>query len=834
MFANWSIRRRLVIIVVTLSLLILLLIALLAVNTTTQILSQQTRSTLMERNRVIANAIDAHLAGYGATAQTLAGVLDYRAQPPAADLWRHAGVTMRRADGAITRVGVVTPTSGGYQTAIFRRPLTDSAVSPFASFQHGPTLPAADWIDTTLRSGAITWAGPHPAHNTSGLPPVITVAAPFHHVDGSPVGLVWLDLSLTHIERHIAELIAGLDPVGSGANYYVLLSASGDLIDLHGLPLLEAGQRAQGTRTLLAHLTAHGGHYAMLPDPFIADRQSYAIQTTVPCNDWSIIGVVPQNLYGPMLGSSALQIALFALVGFGWLGGVIYVFVTRAVSDPLRQLAFAAGQIGAGDLRYRIDYQTVGNEIGQLARALEDMKRNLAESYAQLSRWSRELETRVAERTVQVNAARVEAQTTAHELQSVYRASLALMSDYKLPTVLQKLAQQMRDLLRATYVGVWLTSDDGAKLRLVATTMDGDGSLNREIDRSQGLAGYTLRHGYTILISDYATWPHRLGWMTADIGHAMGTPLIFYGQSVGVLVIGRGEGSPAFSPRDQRIALLLANLAAPVVRNAQLNAQREAAVAEAQRANRVKTRFLAGVTHELRTPLNLIINNLDFMRIEQFGPINDEQRDRLDQTTRSAEHLLYLINDLLDVSKIEAGEMQLFFRPTDLLPVIEDTLDATLAQIPAGKPVALIPELPDELPTLDIDARRIRQVLQNLLSNAVKFTREGEVYLRVRVEPNHIYFEVTDTGIGIPLDDHERIFVAFERAHGRQADVEGTGLGLSITKYLVEAHGGTIRVESEVGQGSTFSFTLPRPQSNIDTRPGKTRLPIPRRRTATG
>ena len=213
------------------------------------------------------------------------------------------------------------------------------------------------------------------------------------------------------------------------------------------------------------------------------------------------------------------------------------------------------------------------------------------------------------------------------------------------------------------------------------------------------------------------------------------------------------------------------------------------------------------MTHELRTPLNLIINNMDFMRVGVFGEVNDDQRTRLDQTIRSAEHLLYLINDLLDVSKIEAGEMQLFFQPNELQPVLEDALDATMAQMDGTKPVALVAHIPENLPTVTMDARRVRQVLSNLLSNAVKFTAEGEVTFTVEANPDHIAFTVRDTGMGIPPEELANIFEAFERStRAKEMGIEGTGLGLPISRYLVQAHGGDITGADRNGQGDNLPF----------------------------
>jgi signal transduction histidine kinase len=274
-----------------------------------------------------------------------------------------------------------------------------------------------------------------------------------------------------------------------------------------------------------------------------------------------------------------------------------------------------------------------------------------------------------------------------------------------------------------------------------------------------------------------------------------------------------------FDEDDQRLLMLFANLVSPVVRNAQLFVQREDAMRAAEQASEVKTRFLASVTHELRTPLNLIINNVDFMRAGSFGPVTDEQVRRLTQAIRSAEHLLYLINDLLDVSKIEAGEMQLVIQPADIYPVLEDALDAAVILLETKSPdIVLEAFIPPDLPLIPMDARRVRQILTNLLSNAIKFTLEGSIWLIVhRVSEDYIEFAVTDTGIGIPPDEMNKLFEAFERTQrAKQLGIEGTGLGLPISRYLVEAHGGEMRVETAVGKGSTFSFTLPLHQREPD------------------
>jgi signal transduction histidine kinase/HAMP domain-containing protein len=557
--------------------------------------------------------------------------------------------------------------------------------------------------------------------------------------------------------------------------------------------------------------------------PFATDEQTIVVWSSMPQTGWRFISLLPGNQLENPIERNISKMLVVVVVGVVALGGVIYYVANRYLTIPLNSLANAAQEIGSGDMRYQISYQNRQDEIGRLARVLEDMKRNLAQSYRELSLWSHVLERRVTERTEQLEAARREAQTVAAELRVVYDASLSIVQDYQLEALLQTLTERINSLFQASYSAVWLLTTDEKHLSLVATTSPDKSYINMLVKVDEGLIGQVVRERRPIILDEYQNWPGRLQHQAhSQLSQVMCVPLIFFGKPIGALVAGRDEATPVFSENDQRLLVLLANLVSPVVRNAQLYVQREAAVKEAERASSVKTRFLASVTHELRTPLNLIINNMDFMRVGAFGPISQDQGVRLDQTIRSAEHLLYLINDLLDVSKIEAGEMQLFIQPTEIYPIIEDALDSTMVLVEGNPKITLSAELPDNLPTVPIDARRVRQVLTNLLSNAVKFTPEGEVRLIVRLLNDSLEFEVRDTGIGIPQDEMDKLFEAFERTkRAKQMGIEGTGLGLPISRYLVEAHGGHMRVNTEIGKGSSFIFTIPLNQPDCADGDGK-------------
>lgn len=229
----------------------------------------------------------------------------------------------------------------------------------------------------------------------------------------------------------------------------------------------------------------------------------------------------------------------------------------------------------------------------------------------------------------------------------------------------------------------------------------------------------------------------------------------------------------------------------------------------AEESDRLKSAFLATMSHELRTPLNSIIGFTGILQAEMAGPLNDEQKKQLGMVRGSATHLLNLINDVLDISKIEAGQIEIVKEPFDLPAVIDRVVEGVRPLI-EKKGLALETEIQGDAPVITSDQRRVEQVTLNLLSNAIKFTEAGKVRVECTVNET-VVIRVIDTGIGIKDSDMDKLFKPF-----RQIDTaltrkyEGTGLGLSICQRLARLLGGTITVASEFGQGSTFTFTIPR------------------------
>jgi len=250
--------------------------------------------------------------------------------------------------------------------------------------------------------------------------------------------------------------------------------------------------------------------------------------------------------------------------------------------------------------------------------------------------------------------------------------------------------------------------------------------------------------------------------------------------------------------------------------NAKLEEQRQELTrlnAELDQAGKLKDQFLANVSHELRTPLNSVIGFSDLLltMASPESPLTDTQRDYLETIARNGRHLLDLINELLDLSKIAAGRMQLRLEPLALDALFREVVDTVRAQLEARKHKLAIEPLRESL-TVTADRGRLRQVLLNLLSNAIKFTTDGgRITLSAHLAGDRVRVAVSDSGIGIAPDDQAKLFREFVQLDGSASRrYEGTGLGLALSKRLVELHGGAIGVESQLGKGSTFWFTVPR------------------------
>ncbi len=313
-------------------------------------------------------------------------------------------------------------------------------------------------------------------------------------------------------------------------------------------------------------------------------------------------------------------------------------------------------------------------------------------------------------------------------------------------------------------------------------------------------------------IMDEGAYQSRVRQSLIGLGYRslLAVPLLREDRLLGGLAVNRKRAG-AFAPEVIELLKTFATQSALAIQNARLFREIGDQSRQLEIASQHKSEFLANMSHELRTPLNAIIGFSEVLAERMFGEINDKQAEYLADILESGRHLLSLINDILDLSKIEAGRMELDLADFELPGAIDNTL--TLVRERAHRRgVTLGRTIDERVGKIRGDERKVKQVLLNLLSNALKFTPEGgRIDVRADVRDGTYEISVTDTGVGIAPEDLDAVFEEFRQVGSAARKVEGTGLGLAISRKFIELHGGRIRVTSEVGVGSTFAFTLPRP-----------------------
>ncbi len=365
-------------------------------------------------------------------------------------------------------------------------------------------------------------------------------------------------------------------------------------------------------------------------------------------------------------------------------------------------------------------------------------------------------------------------------------------------------------------------NEDDALLLLRELERGGFQVSFRRVQTVEAMTQALSQETWDIVISDYAMPDFSApAALTVLHGMALDLPFIIISGTVGeeIAVESLKAGAQDFLVKGRLVRLVPAvrrGLRDARERIERLAAERIAmdAVKQQQRAdaaNEAKTKFLARMSHELRTPLNAIIGFSELLAQGMAGALSDEQREWIEHVLTSSQHLLRLIEDLLDLSRIEAGRVDLTLEPTSLATIAE-LLQRTLEPLIRQKELTLVVAVPVGLPDLMTDRTRLKQVLYNLLSNGIKFTpKGGMIRFEARREGDVVEIAVQDTGVGIRKEDLPRLFHEFERIESG-VRVEGTGLGLVIAKRLVELQGGSIDVQSEPGRGATFTVKLPIPR----------------------
>jgi signal transduction histidine kinase len=405
------------------------------------------------------------------------------------------------------------------------------------------------------------------------------------------------------------------------------------------------------------------------------------------------------------------------------------------------------------------------------------------------------------------------------ELKALGEVGQAVSSSLDLETVLETIVARAVDLL-GTDCGVIYEFDEAAQefiLRASHRMEDEavEALRTARIRLGEGATGQAASTRAPVQILDTSEERERAVSRVRPVLNRLGyrslltVPILREQQIMGGLTVWRRQVGE-FEAEVVNLLQTFATQSALAIHNARLFREIEEKSKQLAVASQHKSEFLANMSHELRTPLNAIIGFSEVLQERLFGELNEKQSEYTDDILSSGRHLLSLINDILDLSKIEAGRMELEVTTFHLPDAIENAL-LLIRERASRHGIKLERVTDDRLGDFTGDERKVKQILVNLLTNAVKFTREGgQVKVEARPGDSAVIVSVADTGIGIAKEDQEAIFEEFRQAGGNYAQKrEGTGLGLTLTKRFVEMHGGRIWVESEIGKGSTFTFTLP-------------------------
>jgi two-component system sensor histidine kinase/response regulator len=708
------------------------------------------------------------------------------------------------------------------------------------------------WYGAARAAGRTVWVDTYIDANTKKL--VTTCAAPLYDSHDAFVGVVGFDLLLDTIQQDLLRLDMGQ------AGYAFLMNNQGKVLvrpdmQANGLrwnePFAAENLLVTQNPKLRAAFERMTQQKAGVERLMYQGEDVYLAYAPIESAGWSVGIVIPEvevirpaQQVGAAISEAQWQLrtqvlAVFALsvVAVLALGAVFSVVLTR----PLRQLQSGAQRIAAGDLRYRM--ARMGNdEIGDLVGSFNVMSNALNQKLVELENNLRELAT----------------------LNEVSNGFKAIMS---LPQLFEAVPRAVCERFGFERAVLYLL-EDGA-LRAVAASFGHDAeeqeqeflsAANTEpiTLESDTVEADILRSGQAVIVDN--PWKHpRVSQSKQRVARSesyVQVPIFGHEEKIiGLLSADYHYSKRAVNARDAAQLLMYASMVGLTIENTRLYSELErqvaerttelrAALARAQEADRLKGQFLASISHELRTPLNAIIGFSTVMLDELDGPISAMQREDLKTINQNGRFLLHLINELLDLARIEAGKIELDIRKFDLGQLIGEVVD-TVGGLLYQKPIALRAALPASLPLARADAGKIRQILLNLLSNAVKFTEKGSITISAqcvimsdeaaiertvgesgqqsagngyatslvardgrRVTP-YLAVSVRDTGIGIAPEHLPLIFDEFRQISTRRGEKQGSGLGLSICRSLIEAHGGRIWVESMPGQGSTFTFTLP-------------------------
>ncbi len=612
---------------------------------------------------------------------------------------------------------------------------------------------------------------------------------------GARGGVTVAEVNLKLILDVISQIKVGKD------GYAYVVGPQGRLVAHPDISLVLRGTDMMRLAQVAAALASPGSETATPDAENLAGVSVLSAHALIPALKWLVFVEVPtREAQQPVLNAGLRAVALLVL---GLLiAAAAGALLARRMVVPIRTLQAGAERIGSGELGHRLSIRT-GDELEALANQFNRSAAALEDSYATL-------EQRVDDRTRELTEA-LEQQTATTEILRVISSS---------PTDVQPVFDAIAGSAVRLCEGLHcaLFRYDGTQQQLVAhygVEPSTVAALLKRYPRPPSpdtVSGRALRDAAVIHVADIMGDPRFPGSqrITATAGYraALAVPMMREAQPIGVIFVVRREAE-AFSAKQVQLLQTFAAQAVIAIENVRLFTEIQEKSRQLEIASQHKSQFLANMSHELRTPLNAIIGYTEMMADGLYGDVSDKARGVLERVQANGRHLLGLINDVLDLSKIEAGQLVLTVEQYSVTDMVGTVLSAT-ESLAKAKNLALGSDVPPGLPTGMGDARRLTQVLLNLVGNAIKFTDQGSVEVRARQVGERFELSVVDSGFGIAPEDQAKIFEEFQQVDNTSTRKKGgTGLGLSISRRIVELHGGRITVESEIGKGSAFKVTVP-------------------------
>lgn len=558
------------------------------------------------------------------------------------------------------------------------------------------------------------------------------------------------------------------------------------------VPLMQAVTSPQ-PGWITAQNDAHGGINSIVG--FAPIEKVNFIASQAGKSRWhSFIRQDPKELYTP------INVLLWyaSVSGLLLIGSIVVLgtVISKRLVEPVHLLQIGAERIGEGDLDHRLSI-TTNDEIEELANEFNQMASQLKESYTNL-------EQRVADRTRELTALNLIASTVNESLD--------------LHEILEDTLVKVLEVMRVEAGAIRILNEERRTLVLMSSRGFPEEFIQdlQEVNLGEFIAGQVGQLGKPIVIANAAEDPRykeesrliRIGFLSIAC-----VPIKSKERIPGTLTLA-SRVPRNFSAQDLQLLSSIGNQIGTAIENARLYEREQQMVERLREMDRFKSEFLSNMSHELRLPLTAILGFSELLLDRIPGNLTEDQEEYIKNMQSSGQHLLEIINNLLDLSKIKAGKMELHVTKFEIKDLVEN-VERTVTPLVTKKKLSLDTLVAADLPLAAADQSKVKQILLNLLSNAIKFTPSGG-RITISARPDtvkgqpYVAISVADTGIGIRIEDQPKIFDEFKQldaSHTRE--YPGTGLGLTITKRFVEIQGGTIWVESQQGRGSTFTFTLP-------------------------